>query len=49
MKLFTTLFFLICFSLQALACDGGMAMNRIISIPANSVFANDMTEKEFKD
>ena len=49
MKLFTTIFFLISFSLQALACDGGMAMNRIISIPANSVFANDFTEKEFKD
>lgn len=38
------------FSFTALACDGGLALNkRRISIPEFSIFANDMTEKEFRD
>lgn len=41
--------FLFFVSFQTFACDGGMTMNRIISIPENSILANDMTEKEFKD
>jgi hypothetical protein len=40
---------LLCLSARSFACDGGMSMNRIISIPENSLLANDMTEKEFKD
>jgi hypothetical protein len=42
-------FFVLFISFSALACDGGMAMKRIVSIPEFSVLANDMTEKEFKD
>jgi hypothetical protein len=47
MKIFATLLLLVSFN--SFACDGGMAMNRIISIPEFSLLANDMTEKEFKD
>ena len=47
MKLITL--FVLLFSLQAYACDGGMAFNkRRLSIPVNSILANDMTEQEFK-
>jgi len=47
MKVFAL--FLCLFSLPVIACDGGMRMNRIVSIPEGSLLANDMTEKEFKD
>jgi hypothetical protein len=47
MKVFAL--FLCLFSLPVIACDGGMRMNRIVSIPEGSFLANDMTEKEFKD
>ncbi|MBA2405396.1 MAG: M48 family metalloprotease [Bdellovibrionales bacterium] len=47
MKIFA--FILVLISCHSIACDGGMTMNRIISIPENSLSANDMTEKEFKD
>jgi hypothetical protein len=47
MKVFAILVFFVSFG--SLACDGGMAMKRVVSIPEHSIFANDMTEKEFKD
>ncbi len=34
--------------LPSLACDGGMNFKNSPSIPENSLYANDMTEKEFK-
>lgn len=37
------------FTSNGWTCDGGMQMNRVVSIPENSVLANDMTEKEFKE
>lgn len=36
-------------SFPLLACDGGMTMNKEISIPAFSSLANNITEKEYKD
>ena len=37
------------FSFSALACDGGMNLKRrSLSIPVNSLLANDMTEVEFR-
>ena len=47
MKLF--FFFVVFGSFASFACDGGMTMKRIVSIPVNSILANDMTEKEFRD
>jgi Peptidase family M48 len=48
-KIFASLILFSFITLNGWACDGGMQMNRVISIPANSILANDMTEKEFKD
>jgi len=47
MKILVFLIFLSSF--HSFACDGGMAMKRIISIPEHSVHANEMVEQEFRD
>lgn len=47
MKFFALLFLFL--SLDSIACDRGMAYSKKqIFIPANSAFANDMTQSEFK-
>lgn len=46
MKLFSI--FLL-FSLKSLACDDGFVKQNTRQIPVDSVYANDMTEKEFKE
>jgi hypothetical protein len=40
--------FLALFSVFSLACDGGMFTKDLRSIPSDSIFANDMTEAQFK-
>jgi hypothetical protein len=47
MRLIAYVLFFVTYS--SFACDGGMFQGKNRSIPENSIFANDMTEKEFKN